>query len=177
VKKIPPAPPGWNKTLADLMAEVDSGLRQSVGSPEMDWARDYERSLLPSDTRFPCEGEVYEALDDILVDYLTSWATPWWMVSRSEPHSRPGRALSQEPVSNPLSPRRLHRLSPVKEWLEICGWTALSLAICMIFDMGAKFRIENAYINPRAPLKPTFFFRFFGKTRCAGRYWLSYEPL
>jgi hypothetical protein len=77
VKKIPPAPPGWNKTLADLMSEVDSGLRQSVSSPEIDWAHDYERSLLPSDTRFPCEGEVYEALDDILVDYLTSWATPF----------------------------------------------------------------------------------------------------
>jgi hypothetical protein len=48
-------------------------------------------------------------------------------------------------------------MSPVKEWLEICGWTILSLAICMIFDMGAKFGIENAYINPRAPLKSTFF--------------------
>jgi hypothetical protein len=77
VKNTPPAPPGWNKTLAELMAEVDSGRRPNVGSPEIDWARDYERSLLPPDTRFPCEGEVYEVLDDILVDYLTSWATPF----------------------------------------------------------------------------------------------------
>ena len=48
-------------------------------------------------------------------------------------------------------------MSPVKEWLEICGWTLLSLAICMIFDLGAKFRIETAYVNPSAPLTPTFF--------------------
>jgi hypothetical protein len=59
------------------MAEVDSGHRQRVGSPEVDWARDYERSLLPPDTRFPREGEVYEVLQDILVDYLTAWATPF----------------------------------------------------------------------------------------------------
>jgi hypothetical protein len=59
------------------MAEVDSGLRQSVAGPEVGSARDYERSLLPSDTPLPCEGEVYEALYDMLVDYLTSWATPF----------------------------------------------------------------------------------------------------
>ncbi len=51
-------------------------------------------------------------------------------------------------------------MSLVKEWLEICGWTILSLVVCMVFDMGAKFRIENAYINPRAPLKPTLFSGF-----------------
>jgi hypothetical protein len=42
-------------------------------------------------------------------------------------------------------------------WLDLFGWTLLSLAICTVFDMGAKFRIENAYINPKAPLNPTFF--------------------
>ncbi len=51
----------------------------------------------------------------------------------------------------------------LEEWLEICGWTILSLTICMVFDMGAKFRIENAYINPQAPLEPTFFSGFTGR--------------
>ena len=51
----------------------------------------------------------------------------------------------------------------VKQWLEIVGWTAVSLAICMVVDMGAKFRIENAYINPRAPLNPTLFSGFTGR--------------
>ena len=58
----------------------------------------------------------------------------------------------------------------LEEWLEICGWTISSLTICMVFDMGAKFRIENAYINPQAPLEPTFFFGFYRKTSRAGRY-------
>ena len=59
------------------MAEVASGARRSVGSPETDWARDYERSLLPPDTSFPSEGEVYEALEDFTVDYMTGWAAPY----------------------------------------------------------------------------------------------------
>jgi hypothetical protein len=54
-------------------------------------------------------------------------------------------------------------MSPIREWLEICGWTLLSLAICMIFDLGAKFRIETAYVNPSAPLTPTFFSGFSGR--------------
>ncbi len=62
--KIPPAPEGWNKTLADLDAEYRAGARVTLGSPEVDWAREYERSLLPADTRFPREGDVYEALED-----------------------------------------------------------------------------------------------------------------
>jgi len=74
MKKLPPPPPGWNKSVADLMAEVDSGAKQAVGSPELDWARDYERSLLPPGTRYPCEGEIYEALEDFPVSYVTSWA-------------------------------------------------------------------------------------------------------
>jgi hypothetical protein len=51
-------------------------------------------------------------------------------------------------------------MSLVTEWLEIGGWTILSLVICAVFDMGAKFRIENSYTNPRAPLEPTFFSGF-----------------
>jgi hypothetical protein len=74
---IPPAPPGWNKTISDLVAETTSGLRKSIGPHETEWARDYERSLLPADVRFPSEGDVYEALQDVQIDYLTSWAAPF----------------------------------------------------------------------------------------------------
>ncbi len=75
--KIPPAPEGWNKTLADLDAEYRSGARRTFGSPETEWAIDYERSLLPADTRFPRAGDVYEALEDFEVGYLTSWDAPF----------------------------------------------------------------------------------------------------
>jgi hypothetical protein len=74
---MPPAPHGWNKTIEDLFDEARAGKRASVGSPEIDWARDYERSLIPAGTRFPKKGDVYEARRDVQVSYLTSWGAPY----------------------------------------------------------------------------------------------------
>lgn len=76
-KSVPPAPSGWNKTIEDLLAEMKRGERSSMGSPEVDWARDYERSSIPSGMRFPRKGDVYEALEDMPVKYMTSWAAPF----------------------------------------------------------------------------------------------------
>jgi hypothetical protein len=56
---------------------MDRGERTSVGSPEVDWARDYERSQIPAGMRFPRKGDVYEALEDMSVHYTTSWAAPF----------------------------------------------------------------------------------------------------
>lgn len=47
-----------------------------VCSPEVDWARDFERSQIPADMRFPRKGDVYEALENMTVHYMTSWAAP-----------------------------------------------------------------------------------------------------
>jgi hypothetical protein len=74
---IPPAPPGWNKTIEDLLAEVRRGERKSVGSPELDWARQYMRSMIPEGTRYPRKGDVYEATADVEVRYITHWAAPF----------------------------------------------------------------------------------------------------
>ena len=68
----PPAPLGWNKTIKDLVSE-----QKFVGYPEIEWARQYERSLLPADTRFPRHGDLYEAIDDVELDYLTQWRAPY----------------------------------------------------------------------------------------------------
>lgn len=73
----PPRPDGWNFTYADLMAEMKAGKRNSVGQPEMDWARDYERSLIPAAMRFPQKGDVYEVLQDMEVEFMTAWAAPF----------------------------------------------------------------------------------------------------
>lgn len=73
---IPPAPPGWNKTVADLLAEA-TGSGIIYAHPEMDWARDYERSLIPAGYRFPRKGDVYEALRDMPVKYMTDWRAPF----------------------------------------------------------------------------------------------------
>ncbi|MBE7466563.1 MAG: hypothetical protein HS116_24100 [Planctomycetes bacterium] len=74
---VPPPPPGWNKTLADLFAEAKRGERKSIGNQEAAWARAYERSLLPAQTRFPKKGDLYEALEDLTVNYLTAWQAPF----------------------------------------------------------------------------------------------------
>lgn len=70
-------PAAWNLTLDDLFAEMEAGKRSSVGSPEGDWAREYEISLLPEGTRFPEKGDLYEALEDMSISYLTAWAAPY----------------------------------------------------------------------------------------------------
>ena len=59
------------------MREMKEGKRKSVGSPEVDWARDYERSLLSSSTRFPKAGDVYSAIEDMEVSYMTAWRAPF----------------------------------------------------------------------------------------------------
>lgn len=70
-------PPDWNLTISDLMAEIESGKRKGVGHPELDWAREYEKSLIPEGVRFPRKGDVYESLYDQEVSYLTAWSAPF----------------------------------------------------------------------------------------------------
>lgn len=77
MKDLPPAPPGWNKTVKDLVAEMKSGLRNSIGREESHWAANYERTLLPEGIRFPRKGDVYEATQDVEIQYLTSWFAPY----------------------------------------------------------------------------------------------------
>lgn len=69
-------PPGWNKTVSDLFRESQKS-RGPVGPPETEWARAYERSLLRPWARFPRDGEVFEALGDTRVHYLTHWRAPF----------------------------------------------------------------------------------------------------
>jgi hypothetical protein len=68
-------PPGWNKTLTDFFAESTKS-RRSIGPPETEWARAFERSLLRPWARFPVDGDVYEALEDTPVKFLTHWRAP-----------------------------------------------------------------------------------------------------
>ena len=69
-------PPGWNKTHEDLHAEMKTGKRRSIVRAEMDWATQYEQSLLPADIRFLKVGEVYEAAQDIDVQFEIYFAAP-----------------------------------------------------------------------------------------------------
>jgi hypothetical protein len=52
----PPRPEDWHFTFADLMAEMKAGKRKSIGQPELDWAREYERSMIPAACAFRSKG-------------------------------------------------------------------------------------------------------------------------
>src|SRR5688572_23424037 len=73
---INPMPPGWNKTLDDLMKEMEEGQLLGVFGDEIEWAREYERSQLPSSTVFPKPGEVWETLDECEVEYTQIFTAP-----------------------------------------------------------------------------------------------------
>lgn len=73
----PPRPKNWDKTIGDLMQELSEGRRKSIGQPELDWAREYTRSLLPDGLRYPMKADVYEALSTQCIRYVTHWRKPF----------------------------------------------------------------------------------------------------
>lgn len=75
-KPTPPAPPGWKKTLDDLFEELRLKQRSEIGWPESEWARHYELSLLPEDTRFPRHGDIYELKLPLSISIALTWRRP-----------------------------------------------------------------------------------------------------
>jgi len=102
MKKSIPPPPGWNKTTSDLLEEMNAGVSKGFG-PEWEWARDYERSLLPADIRYPRKGDVYEALRDIEVSYLTTWETPYTGGGKAVLSQGEKIKVDEEPIDRPIS--------------------------------------------------------------------------
>jgi hypothetical protein len=67
-------PAGWKKTYLDLAREFPG----RVPSPEeWEWARAYERTELRKWARFPVDGDIFEAVHDTPVEYLTHWKAPF----------------------------------------------------------------------------------------------------
>jgi hypothetical protein len=73
----PPRPADWKLTIGDLMREMKEGKRKLVEQPYIDWAREYEISVIPKDYRFPKTGDLYESLTDQEIDFMTAWAAPF----------------------------------------------------------------------------------------------------
>lgn len=68
----PPRPAGWNKTLDDLYAE-----NRSLSGHELSWAAAYEQEQLRTWARFPKDEEVYEAIGEVEVSYITYYRAPY----------------------------------------------------------------------------------------------------
>jgi hypothetical protein len=73
----PPRPDDWKLTIDDLMREMKEGKRKLVEQPYIDWAREYEISVIPKNYRFPKTGDLYESLTDQEIDFMTAWAAPF----------------------------------------------------------------------------------------------------
>lgn len=73
----PPRPADWTLTIDDLMREMKEGKRKIVEQPYIDWAREYEISVIPKSYRFPKTGDLYESLIDQDIDFMTAWAAPF----------------------------------------------------------------------------------------------------
>jgi hypothetical protein len=116
-KQTPRAPPGWNKTIQDLFDE-SSKTKSAVGSPEVEWARDYERSLIPAGTRFPKKGDVYEATKDVEVNYLTSWSAPFTGGGSGVLKKGERVIINYEPLPRPIAANaKAINYRRVEEWM------------------------------------------------------------
>ena len=69
-------PKGWNKTVADLFEEMRQGKRLIATDEEGEWAKEYEKSLLPASAVFPEEGQVWHAVDDCDVEFEVFFTAP-----------------------------------------------------------------------------------------------------
>jgi hypothetical protein len=74
---MPSRPNDWNLTISDLNQEMKDGKRTHIGQPELEWAREYEKSLIPSDYIFPKKGYLYESKVDQKIKFLTAWSAPF----------------------------------------------------------------------------------------------------
>jgi len=75
--QIKERPKDWNLTISDLMNELNKGKRKQLNEPELTWAREYERSLIPISYRFPRKGDLYQSKQDQKIEFLTAWSAPY----------------------------------------------------------------------------------------------------
>jgi hypothetical protein len=140
-------PSGWSKTLTDLIAEAEKS-RQPIGAAEGEWARAYERGLLRSWARFPVDGDVYEALDDTPILFLTHWRAPFTDGGRGTlPKGTRVRVKvsdwMREPLgvyAYPLDGSRIERLLVSEEDRKAAKYSGFSLSI-RTADLNRLFRL------------------------------------
>ena len=95
---IPPRPKDWKLTISDLMQEMSEGKRTQIGQPELEWAREYQKSLIPSDYRFPQKGDLYESKIDQEIEFLTAWAAPFTGGGKSNVFKGERIWISSDPI-------------------------------------------------------------------------------
>lgn len=141
-------PPGWNLTISNLMSEMKAGKRKSINKQELDWAREYERSLIPDNARFPQKGDIYESLIDQTVSYLTHWAAPFTgggeatllQGERVRIHSDPGDDKPIGAYALPVEYKKLEKRMVPIEAREISKYGGFSFYFTTM-ELNERFRL------------------------------------
>ena len=67
----------WRQTVRDLLAELQAGKRAEISGEEIELAKAYQKRQIPAGIRFPRAGEIYEAVRDFEVQYMTAHFAPF----------------------------------------------------------------------------------------------------
>lgn len=136
----------WTKTIEMLMAELQAGIRSKISGEEIERAVEYERRILPADLKFPKEGEVYEAITNFDIHYMTSHNAPFTGGGRSIlPQGERVRVRSvshEKPIGvycDPLRYDDLHHLIVPQEEREYPSYVSYYLSIETV-DLNKHFR-------------------------------------
>jgi O-acetyl-ADP-ribose deacetylase (regulator of RNase III) len=65
------------KTIEELFAELKVGRRSSINEKELDKGRKLSKALMPKGLFYPIGGEVFEAIQDVEISYLTHFMAPY----------------------------------------------------------------------------------------------------
>lgn len=155
-KSIVPSdrPIDWKKTGADLYDEMHSGKRSFIPQKELEWAVDYERSLIPPGYKFPKMGYVYEALEDIDVEIEIWYNAPgsgsddgklfkgekiWIYYDPSEKEI--------EPCANPIEYEKLEERLVSNDFKVLSFYAGYSIRL-RTTTLNEKFKLIKKNYNP-----------------------------
>lgn len=65
------------KTLEEFYQEQATGTISSISFDEINKAKALERASFPADIRYPNEGDIYVAKEEVEINYLTTWEAPY----------------------------------------------------------------------------------------------------
>jgi hypothetical protein len=148
-------PKDWKKTGADLYDEMHSGKRSFIPQNEIEWAIDYERSLIPTEYKFPKIGYVYEALEDIDVEIEIWYRAPGSGGEDSKLfkgekiwHYYDTKENEIEPYFQPIEYKELEERLVSKFSRELPFYSGYSIVI-RTTTLNEKFKLIKTNYNPK----------------------------
>jgi len=154
------------KTNEELNEELRLGQRKSITQEDLLKSEELKRILYPDWIVYPKGGEIYEAIDDVEVLYMTSWGAPF---------TGGGNVIF--PKGETIKVATPNRPKPTSVYCEAVNYKKLHHLVVPEKDRSAPdyggyyFAIETLTLNTKfkfkgiTDTKRTFFQRIFGKQK------------